>query len=250
MYRVLNTVSTRVTQFSNTPSPILLLPPSGPRSGETLPTLSYTRVTYAGSSLKMDNGLSEWKQHVNNNGLCFMFTCYIWIQLLLVSILFFSPKEWYFHMEVTKYKVINHANESWNSTLMTAISAPLITECQGRMAVLESRGCGYFLRPTWVSQWRVVWAGAQHWGEGSIMPPAPKGESWEKQDRAMEFKNLWLLEIKVSWKLKFGDRKELRKYVGIKIQADTKECMKFPSDCEWKEKKSELPFMRFLDQST
>jgi len=63
------------------------------------------------------------------------------------------------------------------------------------------------------------------------------------------------LEIKVSWKLKFirllfGDRKEVRKYVGIKIQADIKKCMKFPTDCEWEEKKSELPLMRFLDQST
>lgn len=29
-------------------------------------------------------------------------------------------------MEVTRYKVINYANESRNSALMTAISAPLI----------------------------------------------------------------------------------------------------------------------------
>ena len=159
-------------------------------------------------------------------------------------------------MEVTRNKVIKHANESINSTLMTATTAPLITECQGRVAVSESGGCGYFLSPTWAAHRGELWgAGAQHWGDGSTVPPVPKGKSREKQDRAMEKKtNLWLLEVKGSWKLKFtrllfGNRKELRKYVGIKIQADTKECRKFASDCEWEEKKFAQPLLRFLDQS-
>ena len=52
MYKVLNTVSAHVMQFSRTLSRILLLPPLGPRSGENLPTLSYTRVACAGSSLR------------------------------------------------------------------------------------------------------------------------------------------------------------------------------------------------------
>lgn len=77
LYKVLNTVSEHVTQFSSPPSLILLLLPLGPRSGENLPNLSYTRVTYAGSSVKMVNGASECQQHVNNNGLCFMFTLYL-----------------------------------------------------------------------------------------------------------------------------------------------------------------------------
>lgn len=43
-------------------------------------------------------------------------------------------------MEVTRKKVINHANRSLNSTLMIAIYAQLITECQRRMALFHKAG--------------------------------------------------------------------------------------------------------------